>query len=84
MLQAQHGLKASRSPVKKVLMLRPPTSQTLSDLAALQNEKAHLSQQMKQVLFLYFDELLKHFHKRMQRLWCNTMSCVSVMIVYVI
>lgn len=47
-LQADNALRASKSPVKKALMLRPPTSQTLSDMAALQKEKAQLSQQMKQ------------------------------------
>ncbi|KAL3153195.1 hypothetical protein ABBQ38_011946 [Trebouxia sp. C0009 RCD-2024] len=44
------AVKAPKSPVKRALMLRPPTSQTISDIALLQREKAQLSQQMNQEL----------------------------------
>lgn len=44
----QAAIKAPKSPVKRALMLRAPTSQTISDIALLQREKAQLSQQMNQ------------------------------------
>ena len=47
-LTVQAAIKAPKSPVKRALMLRPPTSQTISDIALLQREKAQLSQQMNQ------------------------------------
>ncbi len=46
---AQNTLKASKSPVKKALMLRAPSSQAISDIALLQREKTQLCQQMNQV-----------------------------------
>ncbi|KAL0021823.1 hypothetical protein WJX77_004862 [Trebouxia sp. C0004] len=45
----KNTLKASKSPVKKALMLRAPSSQTISDIALLQREKTQLCQQMNQL-----------------------------------
>ena len=48
LLYAQGTVKASKSPVKRALMLRAPSSQAISEIASLQREKTQLCEQMNQ------------------------------------
>lgn len=48
LLFAQGTVKASKSPVKRALMLRAPSSQAISEIASLQREKTQLCEQMNQ------------------------------------